>query len=132
MLPNRFRISQRATETLKQIKGRSGVTPNILCRMALVLSLREGRQAAAQRIELDGSEFNTPTLFGDYPLVYESLIRQVHGPLDGKEIQRVVAAHIDAGVDQLKRVRRLGDLLTFAPNAPAKGRSHGEAKLSAI
>lgn len=115
MLPNRFRISHRATEILKQIKGRTGVTPNILCRMALVLSLREGKQGVSESVDLDGSEFNMPTLFGDFPLVYESLIRQVHGPLDGREIQRIVAAHIDAGVDHLKRVRTLGDLLSFAP-----------------
>ena len=116
MLPNRFRISHRATETLKQIKGRTGVTPNILCRMALVLSLREGQQAGIRKVELDGSEFNTPTLFGDLPLAYECLIRQVHGSLDGKEIQQIVAAHIDAGVDHLKRVRTLADLLSFVSN----------------
>jgi DNA sulfur modification protein DndE len=81
--------------------------------MALVLSLRDGQQAISQKVDLDGSEFNTPTLFGDFPLVYECLIRQVHGPLDGKEIQQVVAAHIDAGVDHLKRVRSIADLLTF-------------------
>jgi DNA sulfur modification protein DndE len=90
VLPNRFRISRRATETLKQIKGRTGLTPNILCRIALVLSLQDGAKGGKTDVDLDGSEFNTPTLFGDYRLVYESVIRQVHGPLKPKDVQRVV------------------------------------------
>ena len=114
MLPNRFRISKRATETLKLIKGRTGLTPNILCRMAMILSLRDGAKGGETDVDLDGSEFNTPTLFGDYHLAYESVIRQVHGPLKPKDVQRVVANHIDTGIDHLKRVRSLGDLLSFA------------------
>ena len=113
MLPNRFRISQRATETLKQVKARTGLTPNILCRMALVLSLRDGERGGETDVEIDGSEFNTPTLFGDYHLVYESAIRQVHGVLKAKDVQRVVANHIEVGVDRLKRIRSLGELLSF-------------------
>ena len=125
MLPNRFRISSRATETLKQIKGRTGVTPNIVCRMALVLSLRDGQQGGMQKVNLDGSEFNTPTLLGDLPLAYECLIRQVHGPLDGREVLQIVAAHIESGVDQLKRVRSLGDLLSWAPSVGMRTRDAG-------
>lgn len=113
MFPNRFRISKRATDTLKLIKGRTGLTPNILCRIALALSLRDGARDGEVKVDLEGSEFNTPTLFGDHHLVYECLIRQVHGALGAKDIQSVVAAHIDAGVDQLKRVRTLSDILRF-------------------
>lgn len=116
MLPNRFRISKRATDILKQLKGRTGVTPNVLCRMALVLSLRDGAAAGDQDVDLEGSEFNTPTLFGDHALVYESLLYETHGPLEGKEVQRVVAGHIESGVDQLKRVRSVLDLLSFSPS----------------
>jgi DNA sulfur modification protein DndE len=117
MLPNRFRISQRATESLKTLKGRTGVTPNILCRIAFVLSLRDGPRGGDLDLELNGSEFNTPTLFGDYALVYECLMRQLHGSLEGKEMQRIVAAHIETGLEHLKRVRSLGELLSFAPTA---------------
>jgi len=115
MLPNRFRISQIATEALKQVKTKTGLTPNILCRFALALSLRDGEKGGVTDVDTDGSEFNTPTLFGEYHLVYEAAIHQVHGPLKPKDVQRVVANHIEVGVERLKRVSGLGDLLSFTP-----------------
>ena len=63
---------------------------------------------------------------------YECLIRQVHGQLDDKGIQLVVAAHIDAGVDHLKRVRSLADLLTFTSNSAVKGASDGNTSVPAL
>jgi DNA sulfur modification protein DndE len=98
---------------LLKSKRLTGLTPNILCRFALLLSLREGARDGEVKVDLDGSEFNATTLFGEHQLVYESLIQQVHGVLGSREMQSVVAAHIDAGVDQLKRIRSLGDLLRF-------------------
>jgi DNA sulfur modification protein DndE len=127
MFPSRFRISQRATESLKALKGRTGVTPNILCRIAFVLSLRDGSRGGDQDFELNGSEFNTPTLFGEYALVYECLMRQVHGSLETKDMQRVVAGHIEAGLEHLKRVRSLGELLSFAPASPAVSNTRAPA-----
>jgi DNA sulfur modification protein DndE len=132
MLPNRFRISKRSTDVLKMIKGRTGVTPNILCRMALALSLRQGASAGDKDVDLEGSEFNMSTLFGDHHLVYEVLVQQVHGALSPKEVQRVVAAHIDSGVDQLRRVRSLGDLLTLGAANSRAGDENAESQEQAI
>ncbi|MDD5703537.1 MAG: DNA sulfur modification protein DndE [Dehalococcoidales bacterium] len=113
MLPNRVHISKRATDHLKQIKSKTGVTPNILCRMALILSLDEGHKANPDSTDLNGSEFNLPTLLGDAGSLYEALIRQFHGDLSPKEAQLVLAAHIDNGVDKLKRVKSVSDLLQY-------------------
>lgn len=114
MFPNRFRISKRATDALKLLKGKTGVTPNILCRIAFALSLRDGDKGGMAAVDLEGSEFNTSTLFGDYVVGYECLLRQVHGAVDAKAVQRIVAAHIENGLDNMKRVRTLPDLLTFS------------------
>jgi hypothetical protein len=70
------RISHRATETLKLI--RRTVTPNT-CVEWPCFPLRMGNKPLARKWTLC-SEFNTPTLFGDFSLAYECLIRQVHGP----------------------------------------------------
>jgi DNA sulfur modification protein DndE len=113
MLPNRVHISKRATDLLKQIKTKTGVTPNILCRMALTLSLEESHQANAEGTDLNGSEFNLPTLLGDAATLYEALLRQLHGELNAKEAQLILAAHIDNGVDKLKRAKSPLDLLRY-------------------
>jgi DNA sulfur modification protein DndE len=113
MLPNRVHISKRATELLKQIKAKTGVTPNILCRMALSLSLEESHKANPEITDLNGAEFNLPTLLGDASQLYEALIRQSHGDLNPKDAQLVLAAHIDNGVDKLKRAKCTSDLLKY-------------------
>jgi DNA sulfur modification protein DndE len=117
MLPNRVRISKRATDLLKQIKSKTGVTPNILCRIALALSLEENHNANPEGTDLNGSEFNLPTLLGDATSLYEALMRQFHGNLNAKEAQLILAAHVDNGVDKLKRAKSVVDLLAYSPQS---------------
>ena len=110
---NRFRITKNATHILKLLKARTGVTPNILCRVALMTSLEQGKPSSKRPTELDGSEFNTPTLFGEYVQIYDSFIRQVHGEIEAKQYNLIVAWHIDRGLEQLKRCKTLLDLSQF-------------------
>ena len=42
MLPNRIRISKKATDLLARMKGNTGLTPNILARLAIAHSLETG------------------------------------------------------------------------------------------
>jgi DNA sulfur modification protein DndE len=102
MLPSRFRITTRASRTFANMKAATGLTPNILCRYAFALSIKEGRKGGLKDVVLDGSEFNTPTLFGEHAPVYEFVIRSVHGDLTPKQIVEVVASHIEDGVDALR------------------------------
>lgn len=111
MLPNRIHISKYASDTLKQIRSRTGVTPNILCRMALTLSLDEGHEPNPDNIDATGLEFNLTTLFGDAVLVYESLLKQAHGNLSSKEAQQMLAGHIDNGIGKIKHAKNVSDLL---------------------
>jgi len=111
MLPKRMRISKGATDNLKMLKGRTGLTPNIVCRMALLMSLEDGPRGGGKVQELIGSEFNGPTLFGEFGQLFEALIRQVHGDLDPKACAQIIASHIDDGLSQLRKSRSLGDLL---------------------
>lgn len=111
MLPRRMRISKNATDNLKVLKGRTGVTPNLICRMALLSSLQEGVRGGMNAPELLGSEFNLPTLFGEYVEAFEALIRHLHGDLDAKKCASVVASHIDNGLLKLRKSKTLLDLL---------------------
>lgn len=110
MFPNRIRISKSASDQLKLIKQRTGVTPNVLCRMAIMLSLKRAGLAKKVNTKLDGLEFNASTLFGEHTVLYECLIRQVYGRVDQKEAERLLAAHVDDGVVVLKAARSLSEL----------------------
>ncbi|WP_368622614.1 DNA sulfur modification protein DndE [Paraburkholderia sp. BR13444] len=111
MLPKRIRISKSAADTLKLLKARTGVTPNIVCRMALLISLEGGKDGGLKVTDATGSEFNSPTLFGEYGLLFECLVRQVHGDLDSKTAAAVLASHIDDGLEVLRKSRSLLDLV---------------------
>jgi DNA sulfur modification protein DndE len=111
MLPNRLRISKQAGEALKLLKSRTKVTPNLLCRIALAVSLEDGADGGQQNTDLDGNEFNLATLFGETAQAYDCLIRQLHGHLEGRALNLVIASHIDSGLERLKKSRSLLDLL---------------------
>jgi DNA sulfur modification protein DndE len=113
VLPNRFRITKSASDAVKLMKARTGVTPNLLCRLAITLSLERGTVGGGRDVELDGLEFNSHTLFGDDVQIYEAFVRQVHGTLDPRECVRVIASHVDYGLDELKKCKSLLELSEF-------------------
>lgn len=114
MLPKRMHISQAATDKLKILKGRTGLTPNIVCRIALVRSLKEGARAGKRKVDQNGSEFIGTTLFGEHAGVFEALIVQVHGPLDTKTIGQVIASHIEDGLSGLMKAKSVSELVEYA------------------
>lgn len=110
MFPNRIRISKGASDQLKLIKQRTGLTPNILCRIAIMLSLRRDCLNKKSNAKLDGLEFNLSTLFGEHAALYECLLRQAYGELTQKEAEVLLASHADDGVMVLKAARSLSEL----------------------
>lgn len=111
MLPNRIRIPKATTEILKQVKARTGITPNILARFALAQSLEESGALMIEPSDTAGSEFNLATLFGDYKLHYEAMLKQRYGDIDESTCGTLVAAHIERGTQALRRIRNPADLL---------------------
>jgi DNA sulfur modification protein DndE len=114
MLPKRVRISKGATETLKLLKARTGLTPNITCRIALILSLENGPRGGEREVDQTGSEFNAPTLYGEFGNLFDCLIREVHGALDTKAIGVVIASHIDNGLDSLRKTKNILELVEYS------------------
>lgn len=114
MLPKRMKISKGAGDALRMLKGRTGLTPNIVCRMALLLSLEDGDRGGTRGSDHAGNEFNAPTLFGEHSLLLECLIREVHGPLDSKQCASVIASHIDAGLDRLRKSKSLLEMIEYS------------------
>ncbi len=112
MLPNRIHLSKTASEQLKILKGRTGVTPNILARLALVCSLREGFDYQLQKEKvLDGLEFQMPTLLGEYALLYERILVELCRIESSNELGLALAAHIENGLKHFRGVNELAELV---------------------
>lgn len=115
LLPNRIRISNSATELLKQIKSRTGITPNLLARFALAYSIEHSVDGSVEAPDTLGSEFNVGTLLGDFELHFACLLRQRHGEVNEAEFASIIAGHIDKGMPALRRIRSPADLLSLIP-----------------
>jgi len=121
---SKLRISADATSKLRYLRQRTGLTPNLLCRMAIMLSLEQGSLGGAQVPDDDGSEFNAYTLTGEYGALIAALLRWVEEgptaprPLDDDELLSRLKGHIHRGVGTLSvRARSPADILRLVPAA---------------
>lgn len=112
MLPNRVKLSKSATDRLRNIKIQTGVTPNIIARIAIMLSLNDGSSLKnTTASDTDGQELNKSVLFGDHVDVYDALITQyIHNHSIDQPIQKTVSSLIEAGVHKMGHIKNLTDL----------------------
>lgn len=114
-IPNRFRLSTNATEKLRQLKGNTGLTPNILARCAIMLAIKESKGINNASVpDNDGLELNKSVLFGDLVDYYELFINQYKNEHDiTVTSQKLVVALIEIGVHKLGHVKKLDELNTI-------------------
>lgn len=119
---NKLKISTDATSRLRSLRQRTGLTPNLLCRAAIMLSLEEGAVGKVPPPDEEGSEFNAYTLVGEHGNLLAALIRFVEesnerSPLDDEKLLQRLRCHIHRGVGTLSvRVRAPEDLLRLVPS----------------
>jgi DNA sulfur modification protein DndE len=110
----RVKLSQVSTKKLQQFKTRTGLTPNIACRLALGVSLAEQTLPSLELfIEESGQEINRYTLLGEYELVLLAIFVQWchEHQISDDERNQYFLAHINRGVELLtNRVRGLEDI----------------------
>jgi len=97
---NRVKFSMDATYKLRQLKFRTGMTPNILSRLGFMLSLKEKTIPSDSDFLDDGMEINRHTLTGDHDLLYVALLRQRcfrDGIKSEKNIAKQFRAHMNRG-----------------------------------
>lgn len=110
---SKFRVSIEATGRLRVLRQRAALTPNLLCRMAMAMSLEMGKIGSTPEIE-EGQEFNAYTLFGGDQPIYITLLRWVETEdgeeVDERELIRRLRSHIDRGLSAISaRVKSPGD-----------------------
>ncbi len=112
----RLRFCSEADNLLRVLKSRTGVTPNILCRIGFTLSLDEPGIPIPEKYKEDSNrEINRYTLLGEYDGAYVALLRQRmadDGLAGVHDLDTMFRAHMNRGVMLLAaRVKSLPDLL---------------------
>lgn len=103
---NKLKISADATSRLRSLRQRTGLTPNLLCRFGVMLSLEEGPIGSQRAPDENGQEFNAYTLTGDYNGLIAALLRFVeeaesNAALPNDELVARFRAHIHRGIATL-------------------------------
>jgi len=103
---SKLRISSDSTGKLRVLAQKAGLTPNLLCRMAMMVSFEVGPLNQMRSDLEDGQEFNAYTLFGPYQPIFLDMLRYVEMKGRGEELSdddllERLKHHIDRGVRQL-------------------------------
>ena len=113
----RIKLSQSSTKKLQLFKARTGLTPNIACRIALGLSLsRKNRPSLELYTEETGQEINRYTLLGEHDLILVALFKQwcYENEIEEQKYYDYFIAHINNGVELLvNRVKGLEDFASL-------------------
>ena len=112
MLPNRVRLSTTATHKMQYMKGQTGITPNILARVAIMLAINEGSNLKNAGVsDFDGQVLEKSVLFGEHADVYDVLINQyiIENKID-IDTQKTIASLVEIGVHKMGHIKNLADI----------------------
>ena len=115
---NKIKLTKDASDRLKQLKARTGITPNILSRVGFCISLSDPSIPNPDDYPEEDREFNRYTLLGEWDALYIAMLRQRmlnDGlPEDAVEVD-YFRAHINRGVIALsKQVKSVSDFASLA------------------
>ena len=118
MSHNRIRLSKTATSRLSLLKGKTGITPNILCRVGFCISLRDPIVPKVENYDEEGQEINRYTLLGEWDKFFVALLKErlIKDGLDpNKDLFSQLRAHMNRGAislyDKVKTLEDFQDLL---------------------
>ena len=101
----RLKTNEKTAHLLKNLQSRTGLTPNILARLSISLSILNPEQPEMVQSESKGLEFNRNTLTGEHDYFYKALIRQ-HAESNIPEEEyfpNLFNAHLARGVQLLEQ-----------------------------
>lgn len=119
---NRIYVDEDVDQRLRNLKARTGLTPNLLCRLGYCLSLAEKSiPDPSLYAEGQGREFNRYTLTGQWDIFFFAILRE-RLEQDQIEPQANIEAHFKAhlsrGVLMLyQRLKGLEDLADIVAEA---------------
>ena len=109
---SRIRLSAKSQNQLGRLKARTELTPNLLARFALCLSLKEKSFPIPSQYDKDGNDIEPTVLFGEYESLYLGLMknRLKKDGLSESELNEMTRCHINRGVmASSPRIQNIGD-----------------------
>ena len=110
---SRIKTSTRSQNVLGHMKKVTGLTPNILARFAICMSIKDPSIPNPAEFNIDGSEFTPSVLFGEHEPIYLALMinRLKQDKLDLESyFDEMTRAHLNRGVIALMpRIKDLSD-----------------------
>jgi DNA sulfur modification protein DndE len=119
----RIPFSQDTDNRMRTLKGRTQITPNLLCRLGFAMSLEEAGNPPPIQLEGDevGRDINRNTLLGEYEPIFITLLTQwmdEHG-LDSEDevlANQSFTDHMNRGAEMIcSRLKGVGDLYSLLP-----------------
>lgn len=120
----KLRTSKETLDIFTSIGNTQGLQPFALSKIAIALSIRKGQlEPEDLRTNTDGLELNRQTIFGEYDVLFKSLVTMSIGEElpDEDFFPRYTKAHLDRGAKLLSNEVRYGmnfyeNLLTLDAN----------------
>lgn len=130
---NKIKVSEDVDQKLKQLKSKTGLTPNLLCRIGFCLSLREPDVPDPSAYdEKSNREFNRYTLTGSWDSLFIALLTQRCMRDDlriPEDLEEQFRGHLNRGVLLLfQRVKHLDDLCRLVEEINEKNKVFTEVK----
>lgn len=109
MLPNRFALSQKAEETLKKEKQKTGISPNIYSRELFFLSVenRNPISLTEEEIELGNMQLEKTVWLGGCQTSIELLLTQLYPGASPEKLALAWAKHVEDGLQRLRAAKPL-------------------------
>lgn len=101
-MKTKINLSSESDQILSSIKSKYNIRPNIICRYAILLSLKKEDPPATNN-DNGGREFNRITLTGDDDLLIRELVKMHNKEFltDDKYMDVYLKAHIERGLTML-------------------------------
>ena len=114
-LPSQIRLSRTSTNRLQNIKNKTGITPNIGCRIAMLLAMNSNDDIKNAGLASDGQELNKDILFGKNIEVYEALLKQyIHENEIDMPVAKVIASLVELGVHKMGHIKTIKQLCSLS------------------
>jgi DNA sulfur modification protein DndE len=121
---NRIKFSQEASEALGRLKGKTGLTPNILARIGFMLSINDPIEPDPDHYDTSSNrEIDRKVLTGEWDDLFTALTKE-RFESDGSMTEdhfQYFRAHMNRGALLLhKRVKSLADIARLLPDKEMK------------
>ncbi len=117
---SRLRVCKEVDQRLIHLKGRTGLTPNLLCRLGFCLSLNDPTVPDPILYPPDSErEINRYTLTGEWDSLFVAMLKErcVYDGLDvNNDLEDQFRAHVNRGVLILfNRLKNISDVVRLLP-----------------